>query len=68
MTHHIIRTLEELKALDPETWLMDRDGDIMSAANLYDNAIFPLDEADRLAVLATGEQIRAALKALEVDR
>ena len=65
MTHQIIRTAEELHALDPETLLTDKGCDVMSAEVWYDNADFPQDETDRLAVIATGDQVRAARKALE---
>lgn len=61
----IIRTVGELVVLDRETWLLGREGDVMSAADWYDYTLFPIDEDDRLAVIATGEQVRQALRQLE---
>lgn len=55
----IISTVPELEALDPDTMLMHR---------AYRALIHPVvaDETDLpLSVVATGEQVRAALKALE---
>ena len=64
---NIIRTAEELQTLDPESLLTDKDGDVMSAEVWYDNADFPQNETDNLAVIATGEQVRAARQALEKE-
>lgn len=56
MTPHIIRTLADLEALDPDTIVMSRKG---YPAHAEDNVRIPAD------VIATGEQIRAARQALE---
>lgn len=61
----IIRTVGELEALDPDTYLMGsaNEGltrtDWVSYREAFADHIFPL------AVIATGEQIRAARKTLE---
>lgn len=65
MTHHIIRTAEELEALDPGTYLVDVLGEVATALGIIDTGGFPLDDTDVLAVIVTGEQVRAARKALE---
>lgn len=51
----IIRSVEEQEALDPDTLLMSRKGYI---ADAEDNIRIPA------AVIATGDQVRAAFKAL----
>lgn len=56
MTPYIIHTAEELEALDPDTIVMSRKGYLASA---QDNIRIPA------VVIATGEQVRAARKALE---
>lgn len=64
---NIIRTVEELEALDPDTFLLDSDDagltqdDWMSFFRDYDNHIFPL------VVIATGDQIRQARRLLEEE-
>ena len=55
-TPQIIRTVEELEALDPDTLLMSRKGYI---ADAEDNIRIPA------VVVAPAEQVRAARKALE---
>lgn len=62
---HIIRTDSELRAIDSEALLTDRNGEVMSAQDYYETGEFPLNEDDRLAVIATGETVRAAKEALE---
>ena len=65
----IIRTLEELEALDPDTLVgTHRDivsttfgaGHILATAYLED-LMFPM------VVVATGDQVRAAREAMELD-
>lgn len=56
----IIRTVEELEALDPDTVVMlDRFGTLTTADCLPHSHNLPA------VVVATGEQVRAARKALE---
>lgn len=61
----IIRTVGELEALDPDTYLIDRSNygltksDWVSYYESFDQPIFPL------AVIATGEQVREAQQALK---
>lgn len=57
----IIRTVEELEALDPDTILTDCDGWIQSADNTEDwwETFLPL------VVITPGPQVRAAREALE---
>lgn len=64
MTPQIIRTLAELEALDPDTVLMGDEAILLTAADCVKNSGFPLYDADRLTVIATGEQVRAARRAL----
>lgn len=54
LTPTIIRTVEELEALDPDSLVLDRTGHLMT-------------NRDRLpaVVVATAEQVRAAREALE---
>ena len=56
MKPHIIHTLTDLKALDPDTLVMSRRGYLARAEN---NMRIPV------VVVATGEQVRAAEQALE---
>lgn len=67
---HIIRTIEELEALDPDTMLISKDelwepcipmhaGEWLGDWHVDPDGIFPL------AVIATGEQVRQARQALE---
>lgn len=60
MTHQIIRTPEELEALDPDTVIetVDRARVSASLAHRLSDLHVPA------VVLATGEQVRAARKAL----
>lgn len=62
---HIIRTLEELEALDAGTYLVDTGGEVMTAVAWIEVGDFPMDDTDMLAVVATEDHIRAARKALE---
>ncbi|WNO28361.1 hypothetical protein SEA_PSONYX_52 [Corynebacterium phage PSonyx] len=70
MTPHIIRTVGELEALDPEAMLISKDelwepcipmhaGEWLGDWHVDPDGIFPL------AVIATGEQVRQARQALE---
>ena len=67
-TPRIIRTAEELKALDPETWTIDRHGDLERAKHWLDEdgEIFqgfkPFLPA---TVIFTAGQIRAVCEALK---
>lgn len=54
----IIRTVEELEALDPDTLVMSRKGYL---AHAEDNIRIPV------VVVATADQVRAARKALEEE-
>lgn len=65
MTYQIIRTVEQLEALDAGTYLVDRGGEVMTAADFINTGDFPMDDTDVLAVFATEDHIRAARKALE---
>ena len=64
----IIRTVEELEALDPLTVVYTTDRDApMCASDLLDDIDYDPYYADDLpaVVVATAEQVRAARKALE---
>ena len=67
MKHQIIHTLTDLEALDPDTILIDSAGPY-TADDAVD-AIYEDDDEDRdllpAAIIATGEQVRAARQALE---
>ena len=69
MTPRIIRTREELAALDPDTVLFDVDDPRyevrMSASEWMEDYAIDAKGIFPLAVLATGEQVRAARQALE---
>lgn len=63
---HIIRTSEELEALDPETVFMNTWGDLFDVSNVQASMnkedfsyYFPC------SVVATGAQVRAAQEAME---
>ena len=66
----IIRTQEELEALDPDTCTLDKFGD-------FDFAKAWIDESGKMfvghvdflpaVVFATGDQVRAAREAMELD-
>lgn len=69
----IIRTVGELEALDPEAMLISKDelwepcipmraGEWLGDWHVDPDGIFPL------AVIATGEQVRAAQQALEKEQ
>ena len=65
----IIRTVQELKTLDPDTWLMQADEEAIPMVvddwvhdyNFDSDGIFPL------VVMMDGAQVRAARKALEQE-
>lgn len=61
----IIRTTKELTAIDPDTVLLGEESILFTAADCVENSGFPLYDSDRLAVVATGDQVRAARQALE---
>lgn len=63
----IIRTHEELAALDPDTVLLSGESILLTAADCVENSGFPLYDNDQLAVVATGDQIRAAQQALKEE-
>lgn len=69
MNHQIVRTREELAALDPDTLLEDTDGSTYVAQDAQKNP-GDLDlYADDLpaVVIATGDEYRAARQALKKD-
>ncbi|MGN0095065.1 MAG: hypothetical protein ACI38U_03285 [Corynebacterium sp.] len=59
----IIRTPAELEALDPETWLVDEDGETMRAGEWWYTS-YPEYEGESLAVFAEGAHVRACREAL----
>lgn len=61
----VIRTTDELTALDPDTVLLGEESILLTAADCVENSGFPLYDNDRLVVVATGEQVRAARQALK---
>ena len=61
----IIRTTDELTALDPETVVIGEELIVFTAADCVENNGFPLYDNDRLVVVATGDTVRAARQALE---
>lgn len=64
----IVKTPEELEALDPLTVIYATDRDMpMCASDLLDDIGYDPYYADDLpaVVIATGEQVRAARKSLE---
>ena len=69
MTPQIIRTREELAALDPDTVLFDVDDPWrevrMSASEWMEDYAIDAEGIFPLAVIATGEQVRAARQALK---
>lgn len=65
MKPRIIRTRDELAALDPETVVIGEELIVFTAADCVENNGFPLYDNDRLVVVATGEQVRAARQTLE---
>ena len=65
----IIRTVEELEALDPDTCTLDRFGDFdFAKAWIDENGKMFVGHVDFLpaVVFATGDQMRAAREAMEV--
>lgn len=66
----IIRTPEELEALDPDAVTVDNEETIENANMWLDDSGKPYPHDERFlpaAVLATGAQFRAALEAMEQD-
>lgn len=70
MTHHIINTVEQLEALDRETLLglwhpeLDYGHIFLSVEELLDQSD-PWNPSVHFVVIATGDQVRQARKALE---
>ena len=64
-----IRTVEELEALDPETFIVDSEGDTWHVLDAYVNEVICSIYTDCLPVMviATGDQVRAAREALEEE-
>ena len=68
MPPHIIRTIEELDALAPDTCILDSVGEPWLASEAkYEDGSWDLTYTTDLpaVVVFTGEQVRAARKALE---
>lgn len=70
MTPQIIRTVEELEALDPDTqltrwWVGHRDPIVMTWSDWMGDWGIDGDGIFPLAVIASGDQVRRARKALE---
>ena len=66
----IIRTVEELEALDPDTCTLDKYGDFdFTKAWIDENGKMFVGHADFLpaVVFATGRQVRAARETMELD-
>ena len=66
----IIRTVEELEALDPDTCTLDKYGDFdFAKAWIDENGKMFVGHVDFLpaVVFATGDQVRAAREAMEKD-
>ena len=61
MTPQIIRTREELAALDPDTLVFDAATD----AAMFPMELDAYEDALPAVVIATGDQVRAARQALE---
>lgn len=65
MTHQIIRAPEELEALDPDSVLLDRSGDTDPVSGwLSIRHRVNISNYLPAVVIATGDQVRAARKAL----
>lgn len=65
---HIIRTAEELEALDPDTVVVDRNGDIDHVSDwCYANGKVHGENIQFLpaSVIATSDQLQAARTALQ---
>lgn len=64
---HIIRTVEEFKELDPDTALSDRDGQLLWGNDPYMSCMTEQEIQESLpaVVIAIGEHVRAAQKALK---
>jgi len=65
----IIRTVEELKALDQETPLWSKNAGYLNAAEFLNAIEYDIDYGDDLpaVVITTAAQVRAAHKALEEE-
>lgn len=63
----IIRTVEELEALDPETPIWSRNAGYLDVAEFLNAIEYDIDYADDLpaVVVLPAEQVRAAREALE---
>lgn len=67
-TPQIVRTTNELTAIDPDTVLLGEESILFTAADCVENSGFPLYDNDQLAVVATGDQVRAARQALITEK
>lgn len=67
LTPQIIRTVEELEALDPETPIWSRNAGYLDVAEFLNAIEYDIDYADDLpaVVVLPAEQVRAAREALE---
>ena len=65
-TPQIIRTVEELAALDPDTLILEGVGYLASVKMSKINGDY--ESYLPAVVVATGEQVRAALEALKGER
>ena len=66
MTPQIIRTREELEALDPDTLLEDNDGSTYVAQDAHGDLDLYADDLPAV-VIATGDEYRAAMRALKEE-
>lgn len=67
MTHHIIHTPEELEALDPDTVVLSHEAELDSTGHvtaLLKRGYTHPDYQLPAVVVVTGDQVRAARKAL----
>ena len=60
----IVRTPADLEALDPKTWLVDEDGETMTAEEWMETS-YPEYEGESLSVFAEASHVRACREALE---
>lgn len=62
MTPQIIRTAAEYERLQSDTIVLNRRGSLMRAVNIWPDSDLPA------VVIATGDQVRAARRALEKEQ
>ena len=68
MTHQIIRTVAELEALDPDTIVLDSNGELFDLDEAWINGHgwgTAYTQGLPFVVIAISDQVRAARKALE---